>query len=94
MTFLRLPEGQPQTSLQQASPELFDPEATRRRYRVDAYFLQLNETAPESLVDQSTYWNSLWSHRRNGEWKGYLHLDLAPAGDQEAMANLDGMSNE
>lgn len=58
--------------------------------------MQLNGVEPELVlvVEQCTYWNSLWSHRRNGQWKGYLQVDLAPAGDREAMANLDLMSNE
>ena len=94
VTFFRLPEGRSQTSLEEASAELFDPQAAGRRYRVHAYFVQLSEGEPELLVEQCTYWNSLWSHRRNGQWKGYLQVDLAPAGDREAMANLDLMSNE
>ncbi len=94
VTFFRLPEGRSQTSLEEASAELFDPQAVGRRYEMDAYFVQLSEAEPELLVEQCTYWNSLWSHRRNGQWKGYLEVDLAPAGDPEAMANLDLMSNE
>ena len=89
-----LPEGWSQTSLEKASPELFDPQAVGRRYGVHAFFVQLNGVEPELVVEQCTYWNSLWSHRRNGQWKGYLQVDLAPAGDREAMANLDLMSNE
>ena len=94
VTFFRLPEGRNQTSLEEASAELFDPQAAGRRYGVDAYFVQLNGVQPELVVEQCTYWNSLWSHRRNGQWKGYLQVDLAPAGDREALANLDLMSNE
>ena len=94
VTFFRLPEGRSQTSLEEASAELFDPQAVGQRYGMDAYFVQLSEAEPELLVEQCTYWNSLWSHRRNGQWKGYLEVDLAPAGDREAMANLDLMSNE
>ena len=94
VTFFRLPQGRSQTSLEEASAELFDPQAVGQRYGVHAYFVQLNGVEPELVVDQCTYWNSLWSHRRNGQWKGYLQVDLAPAGDREAMANLDMMSNE
>ena len=94
VTFFRLSEGRSQTSLEEASADLFDPETVGQRYGVHAYFVQLNGVEPELVVDQCTYWNSLWSHRRNGQWKGYLQVDLAPAGDREAMANLDMMSNE
>ena len=94
VTFFRLPEGQSQTSLEEASAALFDPQAVGRQYGVHAYFVQLNGVEPELVVEQCTYWSSLWSHRRNGQWKGYLQVDLAAAGDREAMANLDLMSNE
>ena len=94
VTFFRLREGWSQTSLEEASADFFDPEAVSRRYGVHAYFVQLNGLEPELLVEQCTYWNSRWSHRRNGRWKGYLQVDLAPGGDHEAMANLDVMSNE
>lgn len=94
VTFFHSPDGADQASLLRASPRLFDPDATRERYRVDAYFVQLNTTAPETLVSQCTYWNSLWSHRRNGQWKGYLRVDLDLADDRAAVTNLDLMSNE
>ena len=94
VTFFCSPDGENQESLLRASPRLFDRRATREDYQVDAYFVQLNTTVPEALVAQSTYWNSLWSHRRNGQWKGYLRVDLAPGDDQAARANLDLMWNE
>ena len=92
VTFFRLPEGRSQTSLVETSEELFDPEQASRRYGVHAFFAQLDGEEPELMVEQCTYWTSLWSHRRNGQWKGYLQVDLAPAGDREAMANLDLMA--
>ena len=94
VTFFHLPDGEDQESLLQASPRLFDQQAMKADYHVDAYFVQLSTTAPESLVAQSTYWNSLWSHRRNGQWKGYLRVDLAPADEQAARANIGLMLNE
>ena len=88
VTFFRMPDGMNQESLLQASPQLFDQRAAKERYCVDAYFVQLNAGAPESLVDQSIYWTSVWSHRRSGQWKGYVHLDLAPGDDKAARSNL------
>ena len=54
----------------------------------------LNGDEPEPLVRQSTYWYSLWSHRRNGQWKGFLQIDLSPADDLIAEANLGKMLNK
>ena len=93
VTFFHLPDGQTQEDLVRTSPRLFALVHTKNDYRVDAYFVQLNGGTPEPLVGQSTYWYSLWSHRRNGQWKGYLQLDLSSGEDSVAKANLDKMTN-
>ena len=41
------------------------------------------------LVERSAYWYSMWSHRRNQAWKGYLEVDLNPAHDQQATDYLN-----
>ena len=94
VTFFYMPDGMNQESLLQTSPRLFDQHAAKEHYHVDAYFVQLNATAIESLVDQSVYWNSVWSHRRSGQWKGYIHLDLAPRDDEVAKSNLTLMLSD
>jgi hypothetical protein len=94
VTFFHLPAGKTQKSLVDASPRLFTPVETRQDYSVDAYFVQLNGDAPEPLVGLSAYWYSMWSHRRNGQWKGYLQIDLSSTEDPVAKANLDGMANQ
>lgn len=94
VTFFHLPDGQTQEDLVRNSPRLFNPVDTKADYRVDAYFVQLNGNAPEPLVGQSAYWYSLWSHRRNGQWKGYLQIELSSANDQVAQANLEKMTSQ
>ena len=37
-----------------------------------------------SLVRVAAYWNSIWSHDRRHQWKGYLEIDLSP--DEDAAA--------
>ena len=94
VTFFYLPDGQTQQDLVNANPRLFNPSHTKADHHVDAYFVQLNGGVPEPLVGQSTYWYSLWSHRRNGQWKGYLQIDLSPTDDSVAEANLGKMLNK
>ena len=94
VTFFHLPGDKDQATLHQHSPRLFHPAATIEDFRVDAYFVQLNTAAPESLVARSAYWYSLWSHRRDGQWKGYLQIDLSPADEEVAKAQLNDMRNE
>jgi hypothetical protein len=94
VTFYHVPEGQTQESLLQTSPRLFRPEHTKQDYCVDAYFEQLNGGLPEVLVSHSAYWYSIWSHRRNGQWKGYLQIDLSSNDDEVAKANLKNLTSQ
>lgn len=94
VTFFHLPAGQSQQGLFNAHPRLFNRTDTKADHHVDAFFVQLNGGVPEPLVGQSTYWYSLWSHRRNGQWKGYLQIDLSPTDDAIAETNLSKMMNK
>jgi hypothetical protein len=94
VTFYFLPEGQTQNSLFQAFPRLFRRDHTKQDYHVDAYFEQLNGDAPEALVRRSAYWYSIWSHRRNGQWKGYLQVGLSSNDDEVAKVNLENIKNQ
>jgi len=94
VTFFHFPDGQTQESLVQAHQGLFDARRTKVDFHVDGYFVPLLPTAPEMLVQKATYWYSLWSHRRDSLWKGYLQVDLAPADDAAAKASLDAMAQE
>lgn len=89
VTFFRLPEGRTQRTLRDAAPHLFNNACCKENFRVDAYFQPLDDSSPESLVAQSAYWYSVWSHRRNGYWKGYLQLDLSNTDDEIARANIN-----
>jgi len=76
VTFFHLQPGQTQRSFALAHPDLFDHADTKTLFHVDAYFVPLDDNPPACLVERSAYWYSLWSHRRNGQWKGYLQIDL------------------
>ena len=54
---------------------------------VDSYFVEL-DLPPRELVALSSYWYSVWSHRRSQLWRGYLQVDLSPAEDVSARAVL------
>lgn len=93
VTFFRLPGGQTQEGLVRAHRELFDPRKTKEDFLVDGYFVHLHPSSPRKLIQSATYWYSLWSHRRDTLWKGYLEVDLAPE-DAAAKASLDAMVQE
>ena len=93
VTFYYLPSGRSQQDLIASAPGLFPQDvdtkdALKRTYRIDV-FLESLETNPERLVQRSSYWYSLWSHRRSApHWKGFVQIDLAPDGDALARTKL------
>ena len=96
VTFFRLPPGTSLSDVVQRSPDLFPnnrlgQQQLKQRFFVDPYFVNL-DAAGEALVKQSTYWYSLWSHRRNQTWKGYVEVDLSPGEDVAAAAILANLA--
>jgi hypothetical protein len=94
VTFFHLPQGQTQRSFHSTHPDLFNHADTKSRFHVDAYFVPLDDNPPAHLVERSAYWYSLWSHRRNGQWKGYLRIDLLATDDATASAELREAAGE
>ena len=93
ITFYHLPDGVTDKDLISRCPCLFDPRMTKRDFCVDAYFVRLGDEDPEIVVKEATYWYSIWSHRRDGLWKGFLQIDLSNSDDQVAATNLREMMN-
>lgn len=87
VTFYRRPAGVSQKQLADKVGSLFRNRFTKATYHVDGYVVDL-ETKPESLTKWSAYWYSMWSHRRNIIWKGFVQVDLAPAEDATAATAL------
>lgn len=55
----------------------------KQQFMVDFYVQSLCD-APEVLVEMTSYWYSMWSHRRSKQWKGFLRVSLDPQQDQAA----------
>ena len=81
VTFFELPVGQTQTSLLPLTADLFDPDQTKQNFSVDAYPFEIGSSLNETAVRRTAYWYSMWSHRRDGVWKGFAQIDLSPAND-------------
>ena len=90
VTFFHLPDGLSQRELlaKDTNGWLTDRAKTKTEVNIDGYLVCL-DTRADRLVKESTYWYSMWSHRRNQTWKGYVQVDLAPSGDVDAKAILD-----
>ncbi|PLP98905.1 hypothetical protein CYJ10_19160 [Cupriavidus pauculus] len=85
MTFL---EDHDHTLGNQVPRHLLDQQFVKRHFMVDGYWVD-STISMRDLICLSTYWYSLWSHRRSLQWKGFLEIDLDPALDESASAILD-----
>mgnify|MGYP000981938932 CR=1 FL=1 len=89
VTFFDMPPGENQLSLWQKSRSLFDQQALKEMYSIDGYFSELGQPVDALRVKIITYWYSMWSHRRDGLWKGFVQVDLNPLQDADARAILN-----
>jgi len=89
VTFFYLPEKESQDSLIVKYPNLFDPENSKKTYSVDAYFHILGKPIEEYDVRQIAYWYSMWSHRRDKAWKGFIQVELSSSDDKISIEKLD-----
>lgn len=80
--------GVDQAELARQHTALFDHEKVKTDYRIDAYFMQTGGQLDEATIRRISYWYSMWSHRRDGLWKGFVQIDLSPTQDAEARAIL------
>lgn len=71
-----------------ANPILADQAQTKLHYSVDHYIVDI-AYAPPVTVESVRYWLGLFSHRRDGIWKGLLRVELdTPGNDAMAYAHL------
>ena len=82
VTFVESTEG---VSLTAENEWIAEHDLVKSKCLVDHYFVELNLPS-RSLIAQTTYWYSMWSHRRSQLWKGFLQIDLAPTDDAMAEA--------
>lgn len=85
VTFLEVPKA---FNPSPAVLQLLGHDAAKANFKVDAYFVELNLLPPGQLTSWSAYWYSVWSHRRDQVWKGFLQVELASNEDADAMAWL------
>ena len=89
VTFFDLPQGLGQRSLAETHGILFDRERVKAAYAMDAYFAVLGQPTDQWHVKNIAYWYSMWSHRRDGLWKGFVQVNLDPTQDSDAQAVLN-----
>ncbi|WP_299646015.1 hypothetical protein [uncultured Jannaschia sp.] len=88
VTYAFLPVGETQQSFFPKILPFMDKAAVKSKYKVD-HFVKI---LPQIDIRDVCYWYSLWSHRRDGVWKGYAEVDLDPVDDPQARSILAAKS--
>ena len=57
-------------------------------YHVDAYWEVLGRPLKAESAQSVSYWYSMWSHRRDDVWKGFVQVQLEPSEDLAAVQVL------
>ena len=86
VTFFHLPNGLDEAAFSPKVADLFEVENTKKLYHVDAYGHPLGKPMDETDVTLISYWYSMWSHRRNNLWKGFVQVDISEDEDDIATA--------
>jgi hypothetical protein len=71
-------------------PESTSPVLSKQHFHVDHYFVNV-ALRPQLTVEVARYWLTLFSHRRDGLWKGMLRIELHTPGDDTAA--IDYLNN-
>lgn len=93
VTFFVLPENLDDNK-KETLQQLFDTDTMKDKYKVDAYPFVLNHqiTAPD--IKMISYWYSMWSHTRDGIWKGFVQVVLSETDDTIALNTLQLIARE
>jgi hypothetical protein len=94
VTFFHLPPGTDEQSFSAQISDLFDIVKTKQTYQVDGYPHLLGRPMEGLDVKLVSYWYSMWSHRRNGLWKGFVQVDVSPVEDKVAIGLLKQIERE
>lgn len=93
VTFFNFQPGDNDNIVYSRNPNIFNQDFVKKQYLVDSYFEGL-QAPGASLVARTVYWYSMWAHKRDLSWKGFIQLPLSPALDLVARSILDSIETE
>ena len=80
-----------QTTIRSSFPEFSNPVLSKSKFQLDHYAVDFT-FSPVVTVEQTRYWLQLFTHNRNGVWKGMLTIPLnTPVDDQHALDFLTSL---
>ena len=94
VTFFELPEGLTQETLVSQNSELFRRDIVKSKFRIDTFFVPLDQTDLRLVVDRAVYWSSLFSHTRQEQWKGFVQIDLVQQDDASIVRAIASRLNK
>ena len=94
VTFFELPHGSTQENLLATHDTLFQRQQIKASFNIDTYFVVMEHTNLELLIENAVYWSSLFSHTREDQWKGFVQIDLGEQDDANLTRDIDSMLNE
>ncbi|MDR2761087.1 MAG: hypothetical protein LBB88_00625, partial [Planctomycetaceae bacterium] len=94
VTFYKLSADETQETLIQKNEKIFDKTYLKSTFAVDGYFVMLGFPVDAGEIETITYWYSMWSHRRDGLWKGFVKIDLDPSQDTKAKEIIEKINKE
>ncbi len=84
VTYFYLPNGETELTFSIKAGNLLSNRHVKVTYLVDAYPQILGNPTNAQHVREISYWYSMWSHRRDGIWKGFIQVNLDPQEDVDA----------
>jgi hypothetical protein len=87
VTFFTVPAGHTSTSflpvVSTGLPQFFDSTLSKMDFHLDHYAVHLGASGA-LVAEQTRYWTALFSHRRDGVWKGMLRVELNTGAEDTA----------
>jgi len=92
VTFYSGTDSPKYTDIKQLFPEFSSPSLSKENYKLDHYVVDFTYS-PLVTIEMTRYWVQLFTHNRDGVWKGILHIPLNTNNtDQDALEYLNELA--
>lgn len=83
LTIYKLPDGATQETI--ADRMVFDKKYVMRKYKIDAFPIEMQTLLSENGILKLAHWVNLFSHTKVNERKNFLHIPLGSVDDSNAL---------
>ena len=93
VTFFELPSGVTQRDLVASHGSIFDRVNIKTNLKIDSYFVVMDRSNLDFVVERSVYWSGFFGHTREDQWKGFVQIDLAQREDARVSQQVTSRFN-